>query len=220
MEKNPHHLVMGELTDFLTGEPRLDTHDERFRQKIAQHLVKSCKFDKRDITAQKKVIIQARGKNASLRMDFLVKAPTGLTSGNQPTCNQKMSDVADGVTRKMEKERTGMMIRYAPGSLVTRRLPNLALSRIVHSYQIPVVVTTNGEDAEVIDGLTGKVTGQGLDAIPDKEALAEWIGPASFPDISQSLFEKASRIAYACEVDGACPCDTDVCTLDPDLLPQ
>lgn len=220
MDKNPHHLVMGELTDFLTGEPRLDTHDERFRQKIAQHLIKFCKFDKKDITAQKTVLIQAQGKNASLRMDFLVRAPADLTSDNQPSCNQEMPDAADGVTRKMEKERTGMMIRYAPGSLVTRRLPNLALSRIVHSYQIPVVVTTNGEDAEIIDGLTGKVTGQGLDAIPDKEALAEWIGPASFPDISQSLFEKASRIAYACEVDGACPCDTDVCTLDPDPPPQ
>ena len=216
MEKNPHHLVMGELTDFLTGEPRHDTHDERFRQKIAQHLVQVCRFDKSDITAGKTVIIQAQGKKASLRMDFLVKAPTGQTSDNQPACNTEVLNVAEGLTRNMENEKTGMMIRYAPGSLVTRRLPNLALSRIVHSYQIPLVVTTNGQDAEIIDGLTGKVTGQGLDAIPDKQALAKLIGPASFPEISESLFEKASRIAYACEVDDACPCDTDVCTLDPD----
>ncbi|MCF8091705.1 MAG: type I restriction enzyme HsdR N-terminal domain-containing protein [Desulfotignum sp.] len=183
MEKNPHHLVMGELTDFLTGETRPDTHDERFRQKIAQHLIQVCKFDKSDIETRRPVIIQARDKKASLRIDFLVRAG----------------------------EKTGMMIRYAPGSLVTRRLPNLALSRIIHPYQIPVVVTTNGEDAEIINGLTGRVTDQGIDAIPDKQALTALRDQKSFPLITEALFEKASRIAYACEVDGACPCDTDVC---------
>lgn len=188
MEKNPHHLVMGELTDFLTGEIRPDTHDERFRQKIARLLVQTCGYDRSDIETRRKVIIQIPEKQASLRMDFLVR------SG----------------------DRTGMMIRYAPGSLVTRRLPNLALSRIVHSYQIPVVVTTNGEDAEILDGLSGKVRAQGLDAIPDKQSLSGLTDPASFPVISRALFEQASRIAYACEVDGACPCDTGVCTLDPD----
>ena len=188
MEKNPHHLVMGELTDFLTGDIRPDTHDERFRQKIARHLVQVCGYDRGDIETRRKVIIRTPEKRASLWMDFLVRAG----------------------------ERTGMMIRYAPGSLVTRRLPNLALSRIVHTYQIPVVVTTNGEDAEIIDGLSGKVRGQGLDAIPDKQALSGLAVPASFPVISKALFEKAARIAFACEVDGACPCDTDVCTLDPD----
>jgi hypothetical protein len=188
MEKNPHHLVMGELTDFLTGEIRPDTHDERFRQKIARLLVQACGYDRSDIETRRKVIIQIPEKQAFLRMDFLVR------SGH----------------------RTGMMIRYAPGSLVTRRLPNLALSRIVHSYQIPVVVTTNGEDAEILDGLSGKVRAQGLDAIPDKQSLSGLTGPAAFPVISRALFEQASRIAYACEVDGACPCDTDVCTLDPD----
>jgi hypothetical protein len=218
MEKNPHHLVMGELTDFLTGEPRLDTHDERFRQKIAQHLVQYCGYDKNDITAGKTVIIEAQGKKASLRVDFLVKTPTGPAFGNMHARNTQLADAADGgSSRNRENEKIGMMVRYAPGSLVTRRLPNLALSRIVYWYQIPLVVTTNGEDAEIIDGLTGKVTGHGLDAIPDKQALAKLAGPASFPEISGTLFEKASRIAYACEVDDACPCDTDVCTLDPDL---
>jgi hypothetical protein len=189
MHKNPHHLVMGELTDFLTGETRVDTHDERLRQKIARHLVQVCGYDKGEIETRRQVTIRSRGKNAFLWMDFLIQ--TG--------------------------EKTGMMIRYAPGSLVSRRLPNLALSRMIYPYQIPVVVTTNGEDAEVINGLTGKVTGQGMDAIPGKQALAALNNPGFFPLISTDIHEKACRIAYACEVDGACPCDTDVCTLDPGL---
>jgi len=190
MEKNPHHLIMGELTDFLTGRTVADTHDERFRQKIARHLVEACGYEKKQIEYRKPVTIRAGSRTGVLKMDFLVKAGG----------------------------KTGMMIRYAPGSLVTRRLPNLALSRIVFPYQIPVVVTCNGEDAEVIDGISGKVTGQGFDAIPDRHALASLTARSSFPDISEARRDKAARIAYACEVDGACPCDTDVCSTEDSIL--
>jgi len=190
MEQNPHHLVMGELTDYLTGETRADTHDERFRQKIARHLVQVCGYEKNQVESRKQIIVKAGIKTGLLKMDFLVR--TG--------------------------KKTGMMIRYAPGSLVTRRLPNLALSRLIYPYQIPVVVTCNGEDAEVIDGITGKVTGQGVDAIPDRQTLMALDIIASFPQVSQTLHDKASRIAYACEVDGACPCDTDICTLDENSM--
>ena len=180
---------MGELTDYLTGRTLADTHDERFRQKIARHLVEVCGYEKNQIESGKQITVRAGAKTGLLKMDFLV-----------------------GIG-----EKTAMMIRYAPGSLVTRRLPNLALSRIVFLYQIPVVVTCNGEDAEIIDGVTGKVIGQGFDAIPDKTALTGLIHPlASFPKVSETLRDKASRIAYACEVDGACPCDTDICTIDPE----
>ena len=29
-----HHLILGELTDLITGETLTDTHDERYRQKL------------------------------------------------------------------------------------------------------------------------------------------------------------------------------------------
>jgi hypothetical protein len=188
MEKNPHHLVLGEMTDFITGEKRIDTLDERYRQKIAKYLVHNLGYSKNQILQNQAITIRADQRTATIRMDFLIT----------------------------EHDRTCMMIKYAPGSLVTRRLSNLALSRMIHPYQIPFVVTTNGEDAEIINGLTGKVLGQGLSAIPSKEGIMGMDLGEYFPGISDILFEKASRIAYAYEVDGACPCDTDVCMLEPD----
>ena len=185
MEKNPHHLVLGELIDFLTGEKKIDTHDERYRQKIAKHLVQALGYAKKDIQQNRLLNVTAANQTARIRVDFLV------------TTHDKI----------------GMLIKYAPGSLVTRRLSNLAVSRIIVPYQVPVVVTTNGEDAEIINGLTGKLTDQGLDAIPSKKDLEKIDPSASFPSISEILYEKASRIVYACEVDGACPCDTDVCVV-------
>jgi len=187
MEKNPHHLIMGELTDFLSGEILADTHDEQYRQKLARMLVKDLGFKKSDIEQNREVVIRANGRAAKIKVDFIV--------------------YMDG--------HAVMMIKYAPGSLVTRRLSNLALSRIIFPYQIPVVVTTSGEDAEVISGAKGKVTGEGLSSIPGildpvLQSLPEFPVP-----VAPQLAEKASRIAYACWIDGACPCDTDVCELDP-----
>ena len=34
-----HHLILGELVDFISGKIIKDTHDERYRQKLAHLLV-------------------------------------------------------------------------------------------------------------------------------------------------------------------------------------
>ncbi len=188
MEKNSHHLVLGEIKDFISGEKRIDTLDERYRQKLAKHLVHNLGYAKNQILQNQAIPIRTDKRLARILIDFLI----------------------------MEHDRACMMVKFAPGSLVTRRLSNLALSRIIHPYQIPFVVTTNGEDAEIINGLTGKVLGQGLDAIPLKESILKMDMAEHFSSISGTLFEKASRIAYAYEVDGACPCDTDICLLESD----
>jgi hypothetical protein len=181
MENNPHHLVMGELIDFLSGKIMPDTHDERYRQKLARHLVNTLGYEKKDIQQNREVVIQTNGRTAKLCVDFLVfRAGQGI-----------------------------MMIKYNPGSLVTRRLSNLALSRIIFPYQVPVVVTTNGEDAEVINGASGKVTGTGLSAIPSSESRQINSLPDHFSSVGRDLFEKASKIAYACEIDGSCSMDND-----------
>ncbi len=187
MEKNPHHLILGELIDFLSGEVRIDTHDERYRQKISKHLVQTLGYEKHQIRPNEELIITAGNQKARIKVDFLID----------------------------QDDKTCMLIKYAPGSLVTRRLTNLAISRVIRPYQVPVIVTTNGEDAEIISGLTGKLTGQSLEGIPSKKNLKKIRCSEAFPDISDSMHEKASRIAYACEVDGACPCDTDVCLIHP-----
>lgn len=181
-EENPHHLVMGELVDFLSGDILPDTHDERYRQKLARYLVETLGFAREAVEQNREVVIRAGGQAARIRVDFLVSV-----AGN-----------------------VAMMVKYAPGSLVTRRLSNLALSRIITPCQIAVAVTTNGEDAEVIDGQNGKVIGQGLGAIPGPESETLHQEPVA---VDAALFDKASRIAYACEINGACPCDTDVCIL-------
>ncbi len=185
-EKNPHHLVLGELEDFLSGRVIPDTHDERYRQKIARILVLEKGFDKKNIEARIGLEISAGGRKAGLKVDFLVH----------------------------HEDRSVMLVKYAPGSLVTRRLSTLALSRVIRPYQIPFAVTTNGEDAEILAGDSGKVTATGLDHLPDLEAVKKAMISFSFNPVGPVIFDQASRIAFACEIDGACPCDSDVCILE------
>jgi len=180
-----HHLILGELDDFITGTTLKDTLDERYRQKIARLLVNQKGYRSTDIEPRKELPVQAGIKRAIVKIDFLIK----------------LSD------------RICMIIKYAPGSLVTRRRPVLAASRLLAPYQIPVAVVTNGEDAEVLEGSTGTLKAVGLENIPSKSDLKNIARRDDFKAIPPERAAMESRIVYCYEVDDSCPCDEDICRL-------
>ena len=180
-----HHLILGERTDFITGETIIDTHDERYRQKIARLLINHKGYQKNDIEPRKDLLVQAGENRAVIKIDFLINL-----SGK--VC---------------------MIIKFGPGSIVTRRRPLLAASRILAPYQIPMAVVTNGEDAEVLDGASGRVISRGLETIPGREQLVDICCADHFNRIPVERAEMESRILYCYEVDGSCPCDENVCIL-------
>ena len=182
---NAHHLVLGKLKDFLTGEILDDTLDERYRQKIARILVTAKGFDRRDIQTRRRLLVAAGSNKARIKIDFLVSV--------------------DG--------RPAMVIKFGPGSLVTRRRAVLAASRLLAHHQIPVAVVTNGEDAEILDGATGKVLARGLEGIPSRPEMQAMLRHNPAIPIGARRAELESRILYCYEVDDRCPCDEDICRL-------
>ena len=182
---NGHHLMLGELTDFITGESIKDTHDERYRQQLAHRLVNRKGYHKSDIEPRRSLIVQAGINRAAIKIDFLI-------------------NLAGKVC---------MVIKYGPGSIVTRRRPLLAIARMLEPYQIPIAVVTNGEDAEIIDGSSGDVISRGLASIPSKSQMIEIASGKPFNPLPADRAEMESRIVYCYEVDGSCPCDEDICKL-------
>jgi len=180
-----HHLILGKIEDFITGEPIKDTHDERYRQQLARLLVNRKGYLKSDIEQRKSLIVQAGNNRAAIKIDFLINL-----SGK--VC---------------------MVIKYGPGSIVTRRRPLLAISRVIEPYQIPIAVATNGEDAEIVEGSSGNVISQGLGTIPSKSHLMEIARRNPFKPIAADRVEMEFRIIYCYEVDGSCPCDENICLL-------
>ena len=189
---NGHHLILGKLVDCITGQPLDDTHDERYRQKIAHLLLEHKGYAKKEISPGKMLSVCAGRKCAQVPVSYTV--------------------TLDGFI--------GMLIHYGPGSLTTRHRPALAMSRLVAAYQVPVVVVTNGEQADILDGVSGKVCGTGFDRIPGRFELQAVLQNARrrMVPISELKAEKEARIVMAFEVDDRCPCDTSICKTDTTAL--
>jgi len=185
---NAHHLILGELDDFLTGKRLPDTHDERLRQKVAVYLVETKAYEKSDIIPGMRIPVRAGKKRAVVTIDYTV------TLAN----------------------RTAMIIKYGPGSLVTRHQSAWALTRLAAPYQVPLAVVTNGMTADLIDGPTGRRAASGFSAIPSRNALLRIVTTAGFNPIPEKQVDMASRIAYTYEIDDTCPCDDSVCRLEED----
>ena len=180
-----HHLILGELVDFITGETIQDTHDERYRQKLARLLVLNKGFLKSQIKPRCELLVKTEKKKAIVKIDFAINLSGKIC----------------------------MIIKYGPGSLVTRQRPALAASRLLAPYQVPLVVVTNGEDAEIIEGSTGKIILSGLESIPAKAELIDTVANIHFNMIPPDQAEMESKIIYAFEVNGSCPCDDSICRL-------
>ena len=181
---NGHHLIMGQLSDYLTGDALPDTHDERYRQKLSRWLVERKGFAKSDLLARRALVVTAGDKQAELKVDLAVQLGAEIH----------------------------MVLSYSPGSIVTRHRPVLAISRLLAPYQIPLAVATNGEDADVLEGVSGRVIASGLEGIPSKTQLLSADMPPPEPITARRAALEA-RILYAYEIDDRCPCDDTVCRI-------
>jgi hypothetical protein len=186
-DMNDHHLILGTLVDVLTGETLDDTHDERYRQSLVRRLVDAKHFAPGELIRNVPLTAETGSKKALLKIDVIIRI--------------------EGVDL--------MLVKYGPGSIITRHRPALAASRLVGSHQIPRVVVTNGEDADILDGKTGRLLAQGLDAMPDRDTLIRLAHDHPPDAITPDRVRLESRILYAFDVDGSCPCDTDICRIEP-----
>jgi len=177
-----HHMIYGSLADYLTGEPLVDTDDERYRQKLYRLLVEERGFAREEIRPRLKIETLFADKFVASKIEAVVSL-----SGS-----------------------TAMLLRYGPGSLVTRERPALAAARALDPARlIPLAVVSNGEDAELLDSRSGKVLATGLAAIPSKTALIEMLPGLDLSPWPQARREGELRILNAFDLEACCaggPC--------------
>lgn len=178
-----HHIVYGTCTDFVTGETLTDTDDERIRQRIVRLLVEERGFAKGELEMRRRIETLFAHQFVTSKIDIVVQY----------------------------NGKSFMIIRYAPGSLVTRERSAIAAARVLNEdYQIPLAVVTNGVDAELLDCLTGKVLGSGMGAIPSRDDAARMFDQLRFLPLPEPVKrEKELRILNAYDVEVCCaggPC--------------
>ncbi len=177
-EHHSHHLVYGTLNDYLTGEELVDTDDERIRQQISRLMVEELGYQRNDL--KPRLCIE------TLFTRNFVKSTIDLTV-------------------ELDQKQV-MIIRYGPGSLVSRERSALAAARVLNEeYRIPLAVVTNGRDALLLDTITTKAIGQGMQAIPDRQHALEMLPKLIFlppQDEEKRLREK--RILNAFDLERCC----------------
>lgn len=169
-------LVYGELVDFLSGRTVPDTEDERYRQKIARFLVEKKGYLKTDIQVQRELPLRVDENSCVVRVDFSI----------------------------VLEEKVVLIVRFAPGSVVSRERPTLAAARLLEPYATPFAVATNGTEAHILDTTSGEVIGQGFDAIPSKAELTDRLSELEFHSLSEKRLEKESRILFMFEAVATC----------------
>ena len=182
-----HHLIYGHLSDYLTGEALVDTDDERYRQGLSRLMVEERGYRREELQPRRKI--------------------ETLFANNFVTSVIELVVSLEG--------RRLLLLRYGPGSLVTRERPALAAARVLEPEGvIPYAVVTNGRDAELLDTWSGKVMATGLAAIPSREQALSLIATARFaplPEGPQRQLELRILNAYDQEV---------CCAGGPCALPQ
>ncbi len=207
-----HHLILGKLTDFITGKVLDDTLDERYRQKIARLLVEAKGFSLDEIVPRYKLQVAVDDKKAVVPIDILIHL--NVHSDQKGRSQHESPQIENGGIGSHGKGAFAALIKFGPGSLVTRHQPALAAARLVADYQVPLVIVTNGESAHTLETSSGKLLFEGLEMIPNRAWVVDFLATNSPRSISGKIWEMAARIVYCYEVDGACPCDTSVCKLE------
>jgi len=132
------------ITDYITGRVVPNVGAEENRQAVEKFLVAEKGYRKDDIQVDVDIALTVAGKPYRSQVDLVVSA-------------------GDGKTRFM-------VFKCAAGSLGSREREIVAAARLLDEYQIPRAVVSDDRTAVVLDTLTGKKLGEGLAAIPSRQA--------------------------------------------------
>jgi len=173
-----HHLVYGTLKDYLTGEELTDTDDERIRQQLSRMMVEELGYQREELLPRLCIETLFTRNFVTSTIDLTVEL----------------------------QDKQVMIIRYGPGSLVSRERSALAAARVLNdTYRIPLAVVTNGRDATLLDTVTAAERGSSMQAIPDRESLIALLPSLIFlPPQSDEKRLREKRILNAFDLERCC----------------
>ncbi len=150
------------ITDYITGQSVKNIGPEASRQIFEKFLVQDKGWAKEDIKVNEKIIVQFKGKDYVSKIDLTV------------FCNDKAF----------------MAVTCVAGSIGSYEREILSGARLIFDYQIPFAVSTDARDAIIMDTLSGKKYGQGLNAVPSKEKAFEMVKSLEYQPFNENKKER------------------------------
>ncbi len=155
------------LTDYVTGREVPNVGAEQNRQAVEKFLVEQKGYLKQDIEVDTDLSLTVAGEPYHSQMDLVVRADNGSRF---------------------------MVIKCVAGSLGSREREVVAAARLLDDYQIPCAVVSDGSTAIVLDTVSGKKSGEGLDAIPSKQEAVGKLKAYEFPEFPKERREREKLI--------------------------
>ncbi|MDI6800853.1 MAG: type I restriction enzyme HsdR N-terminal domain-containing protein [Thermodesulfovibrionales bacterium] len=90
-----------------------------------------------------------------------------------------------------------LFIKCVMSSIESWERNSISFCRVVESYQIPYAVVTDGENARMLNVISGELISEGLDTIPAKEEALKLIKDIILTAHPEKKSEKEKRILYA-----------------------
>jgi hypothetical protein len=159
----------------LTGRLVLDTDRERIRQKLARFLMEERDFNISDFVLDREIFLDVDGQKVISLVDLLV--------------------LIDG--------RPLMILRGAPGSVVTRESGTIAAARLLEpDFIIPWAVQANLFDAALLDVRAKRAVGYGWDSIPSRSRLLEMTADWPPPKLPRERMPIERQILFSYDTHG------------------
>lgn len=164
MTTDSNNLEM--IIDFVTGQLLPNAGSEANRQRVEQFLVNDKGFASGDIHVNFPITVAIGDEVYRSRVDLVIEIDNRMV----------------------------MAVKCAAGSLGSRQREILAAARLLTEYQLPFSIVSDGETAIVLDTLTGKETGSGLSAVPNRNAAERLAAETQFVPLPEERREREAII--------------------------
>lgn len=139
---------------------------DTIRQKVLDKMVKEKGYEKEDFEIEKELVTSADNRTHTSLIDLVIRM----------------------------NGRYLVVIRCAPGSVVTREKQLLASARLLDQHQVPLAIQTNGSEVEILDVLSGKELGEGWQSVPSKKELLNLLPSLKFEPLPEKRAVREARI--------------------------
>lgn len=156
------------ITDFITGKKIPNVGAEENRQMVERFLVNEKGFSKEDIEVDVDIEMTVAGETYRSQIDLVISVDSGTTRL--------------------------MAVKCAAASLGSREREILAAARLLCEQQLPFAVVSDGKTAIVLDTVSGKKLGEGLNAIPAKDELCEKLKTLQLRSFPKEKLEREKLI--------------------------
>ena len=162
---------------------------EKFRE--GMNAPSSCETINEEVI-RKKVLALLLGEKGYLLEDIEEEVPFDLIT------DQEMFQLRVSLVIRIKGRRL-VLVKCGPGSILARERAALALARLLADYQIPLTVVTNGEEATLLNTLTGETLDCGPEVTPDRKRLLSLMGDFKFLPLPEKRIRLEKQILAAFE---------------------